>query len=404
MRFFVPVIAATTIISGCSHSKPKTQTKPDPIAGGESADVPEHKVNVIHKKSKSKPKKLLKVSYTGGPNSLLKEYFETFKNVRGEFDKANQDYIKWKCVPSYVQVVSTDNRGYSIDLNPFSPGADGYWLEPSVGLLVSTVTRDVLYTRPACKSERIIREYLTEAAFLTSMSKLPGFPRPFKIKSARPSLTEKCKTRSFIRDGPRGESLEAFMKRFPPNSIPRNNAILELAISSLEYAKEFHKMGFVHGKMDKNSIRVMFGKKKEFKVVSDYYRHVEAYIEPATGEHVQNAIPGKNSCPDPLGIPLMSPWQLEEKSKYSRRDDVFKIAEMVMDLVDPTNPLKPYVRGSKSQPLWLKYKLDRMKEFPSATSQPTIAKFYSQTLLLRFDETPQYDAWIAELRAAIVVS
>jgi hypothetical protein len=383
-------------MSGCSQSKPKT--KAEPVVGGDSADVPEHKVNVIPKKSNKLIKRPSK-----GSNSPLKEYLKTFERMQGEFERANQDYIKWKCVPSYLEVVSTDNRKYSIDLNPFSAGADGYWVEPSVGLLVSSVTREVLYTRPGCVSERIIREYLTEAAFLTCMSKLPGFPRPFKIKSARPSLTEKCKTRSFVRDGPRGESVESFLKTF---SSSRSNAILELAIAGLEYAKRFHKMGFVHGKMDKNSIRVMFGKKNEFKVVSDYYRHVEAYIEPATGEHVQNAIPGKNWCPDPLGIPLMSPWQLEEKSKYSRRDDVFKVAEMVMDLVDPTNPLKPFIKGGKSKLAWSNFKRDRLKEFTATSVQPgpAIAQFYKQTLNLRFEETPNYDAWIAELRAAIVES
>jgi serine/threonine protein kinase len=195
-----------------------------------------------------------------------------------------------------------------------------------------------------------------------------------------------------------GTSLMARVSESPPLDT---RSILLIAVNALEAVRKFHNSGFAHGDIHWGNIMVHGTSAR----LIDLGRANPFANEDGSHMPIQQKPDRLAPADDTLNIGFLSPWHIESNlgSKYlsSRRDDVFRLAEMFCrvssdafrsDILLRTMVanllgfgLSDFKRQVAGRPTW--------HEIP----RPAMA-FYTYTLTLGFDEEPDYARWIAEFK------
>jgi hypothetical protein len=253
---------------------------------------------------------------------------------------------------------------------------------------------------------QVVDGFIVERRIMRSMmAEQPGGAAKYGIASIydlkpNPPMTEVCQVRMLVTDLIPGTSLMARVSESPPLDT---RSILLIAVNALEAVRKFHNSGFAHGDIHWGNIMVHGTSAR----LIDLGRANPFANEDGSYMPIQQKPDRLAPADDTLNIGFLSPWHIESNlgSKYlsSRRDDVFRLAEMFCrvssdafrsDILLRTMVanllgfgLSDFKRQVAGRPTW--------HEIP----RPAMA-FYTYTLTLGFDEEPDYAIWIAEFNEA----
>ena len=303
-----------------------------------------------------------------------------------------------QCPPASVRL--TDGR--DVRINPHSPP---FARGSSTRLFLDQANNVVVKTLDEPETDYLRRALAVDGAFLTVLSgRVGGLPRLFAIDAV--GISDHCRARTMVSE---------FMGKFPLDDIYEayaNRPGLAVAVAraiakTIEILAQVHSGGLVHGDIhrfnlvyaDLNNVPGTLG-------LIDFGR-AEPFVD-ANGEHVRRGPPET-----PYGdwnAALLSPWEIEGL-RLTRRDDMFRTAEMALNLggfdtafirafmaLDSARVAQENQGRTDSKARFSRGVIDlkRNRPFEHSGNRPVpkvFIDFYRYTLTLKFDEKPDYDMW-----------
>jgi len=187
-----------------------------------------------------------------------------------------------------------------------------------------------------------------------------------------------------------------------------------IGASALDIIRRIHSTGLIHGDIHRRNFIVQDSSEpaKTLRIID--FGRVELFMVP----HATNYPPETVLIPDHSNTKLthdgwsprlLSPWEIGGH-RPTRRDDVFRIAEMLIFMFGDQNfhtqydtAEKEYKRGRKtdnSATKFLTTVIDLKQNRPFNPSlPPKIKEFYQYTLGLGYMDEPNYQEWIDKLRS-----
>ena len=282
---------------------------------------------------------------------------------------------------------------------------DGTYLKPKKPFASGSKTSLFKYTKKRvggtdllvvkvldAKAPESLRKALQqEKAFLSLFEDEPLFPHLFTVND----IEAECKSRTMVTSF-EGTTELADMKPAAPTEVAR------IAAAAIALVRTVHERGFIHGDIHKRQFLFSNPKNVAGTLRLIDYGRVSAFVNMSNQAHLGHISDQLQSVEKvSWNEVLLSPWELERKSK-TRRDDFFRLAEMFIKLL-PTQD-KPFRRAAKQVNDRLKKKsteyakeiLALKRERPFASDVPQILKdFYKYCLGLGNAERPDYEGWIA---------
>ena len=178
-------------------------------------------------------------------------------------------------------------------------------------------------------------------------------------------------------------------------TLPRPRLAAMMIARALELLRTVHEGGVVHGDIHLDNVvcsdrdRVV-----ETMALIDFGRATE-FIED-DGSHKPEAVGGYG---DQWSTELLSPWELEGVAK-SRRDDIFRLAEMAITLLGMDTLAHRYAVSKISRDPDLPRQRARMaglkrgRDLGSRRVPTVFRNFYRYALGMGFQDQPDYGAWI----------
>ena len=159
--------------------------------------------------------------------------------------------------------------------------------------------------------------------------------------------------------------------------------VSEIGIAAINLLEKVHEGGLVHGDVHGGNFVFFESRPAESLRIIDFGRS-RPYIDHNTGKHVAQTRLGEDNLWNPV---LLSTGELEGWT-VSRRDDMFRLAELLIYLVSNRNYIPIF--ATRADVL-------RAKQNPKfAPSVPKeYIQFYEETMALAFDATPDYDRFRA---------
>jgi serine/threonine protein kinase len=256
----------------------------------------------------------------------------------------------------------------------------------------------------------VVDAMITERRIMRSMMDQPGGPAQYGIANMyelSPDLSEVCRMRMLVTDLLPGTSLEERVLHGQP-TLDRQS-ILKIAAGALEALEKFHKSGFAHGDIHSGNIMIHESSPGDFSVRLIDLGLANPFVD-EFGSHIPQVYATTLELrDDPDVITFMSPWHIQSnlgmKYRSSRRDDVFRLAEMMLwvsskrfrdHLKEVSRTAEVFARRNGL----IRFKRYAGEPLPYREIDPPIRRFYRHVLELKFDEEPDYARWIAELHLA----
>jgi serine/threonine protein kinase len=283
-------------------------------------------------------------------------------------------------------------------MTPFASGSGSSFFKLGEKYLIKLITGD---------PTEIVDNFITERVVMRSMMAQPGGPAKYGIANMYelkpdPVVSEICQIRMLVTDLIPGTSL---LDRVLSNTQPslRERSLWKIAAGALEAVRKFHSSGFAHGDIHMGNFMVSqgsttprlidLGRANPF--ADEYGTHIEQRAGDVGGPPVGST----------LNILLLSPWHIESnlgmKYRSSRRDDIFRLAEMFfqMSSLDFMVDLTSFPKESPERFLEFKLEAANQRRF-----KRPFRHFYRYSLGLRFDEEPDYEKWITVFTDAAITS
>jgi len=179
----------------------------------------------------------------------------------------------------------------------------------------------------------------------------------------------------------------------------------EIAVRGIELLRQFHSRGFVHGDIHMGN----FSFKKSAKEFVDSMRLIDLdrsvpFVDPIAKRHVRERayVPRdeKNHLVR-LNKSMLSVYELESypNVRLSRRDDWFRFAEMMINVLILDNDLfkrikQLAVRGGSLSPLATGNILVAKRERQVDEVPKIFEEFYRSSMDLTFEQRPPYEQWM----------
>ena len=267
----------------------------------------------------------------------------------------------------------------------------------------------VVKTSSTLDNANLRRELAADAAFLwvADARMNPGsFPRVFPISTR--DISDNCRTRTIVTEDLGTLTLTNVVQiRDPELRLKATAAAVAKALFLIE---KVHAAGIVHGNLNMGTFVYSDPANLFASLKLIDFRRSDVFVD-ATGRHVSQ----QRSKYDPTWFAdLLSPWE-NEGSRISRRDDVFRIAEMALNMAGFDGGFTASVETTKAE--WVtelgRRSFDRevnkdvgFREdiaklkckrtiIPASDVSGLFHAFYKTTLSLRFDSTIDYHTWIA---------
>jgi hypothetical protein len=307
--------------------------------------------------------------------------FEMLERMRDEYRK---EFSKWSSIRWFDHIcppASVNVNGGVVDIDHEKPlflGSDSQLHSSSDGkLLFKTITRD------KSPFDGLTRE----KAVLSVLDSLKGrTARVYSIKPGSESMKH-CADRSIVFDYVGGWSGVSLIK---DGLKMTESEVARLAARIIEMIRDVHSYGIVHGDIHAGNF-VFEGKTNlegTVKIV-DFGRAIP-FVNPETGLHVRQNDPLANGF-GRLNPVLLSPFEIEG-SKLSRRDDMYRLSEVIYKALGYTCPtVHDFGKALSSQELanakrlWKAYKSDSHRIFTD---------FHHEMVRLEFTDKPDYQKWI----------
>jgi tRNA A-37 threonylcarbamoyl transferase component Bud32 len=306
--------------------------------------------------------------------SLITEYAKSYKAL----SKGEKLYYDPKCPPKLFRV-----SGVKVALDFTNPLVHADSAEAEVYL--DTADRFVVKVSNN-KMSGNSQLWRDSAALQVLSSKAvprvhwPDFPS---------STSEACKLRTLVMESVGETDLMKYRDKYGPLD---SSFVSNIGLAAINLLEQVHAAGLVHGDVHGGNFVFFKSDPVTSLRIIDFGR-ARPYIDPKSGEHVKLTWMREEHLNwNPL---FLSAYELQGWT-VSRRDDLFRLAELLVYLVSNDNHLYDRYRGVDNQVYLtlpgsdelLKRKIQR--KFSSIVPLGFI-QMYRETLNMDFTETPDYD-------------
>ena len=256
----------------------------------------------------------------------------------------------------------------------------------------------------------------TEAAVLSILrGRAAGMvPNIFHIETNSAKISHQCRARTIVTEFPGSYTLASL----PPPELTDVDPgatvgqVASIIAKVLEIIERVHESGFVHGDIHLNN----FVYSDEENVVGTLrlieFARAAPFID-ESGRHVlSSGSAPPESSPHRSPVELLSPWEIEGSPRLSRRDDLFRIAEMALRMAGLDGMHIERLAAEKTAAVQLMRQegftgdvneyapfrravadLKRNRPKPTMGTPWVFREFYRYALRLSFDSTPNYESF-----------
>ena len=233
----------------------------------------------------------------------------------------------------------------------------------------------------AHSSKEKLLELARDSAALEVLSDTGAVPMKIAVTFER-GTSQICHLMTLVMENAGRQSLKSF--RGQPLGKELVSAIGTAAINLLE---KVHARGLVHGDVHQGNFVLNPSNPADSLRILDF-GNARPYIDQITGFHVPQTGADPHNTQNPV---YMSVFELEG-SAVSRRDDLFRLAELVIFLVSGND----YIANAQTADELIEKK--RNRRFDINRVPIGFYKFYKKTMELGFDQTPNYEEYRTLLR------
>ena len=258
-------------------------------------------------------------------------------------------------------------------------------------------------------SRKIKLALLEDQAFMLAFANFDKLA-PHAYELSEDGMDKYCHARTIVSENVGATELGSI-----PASLRQNpRELAAIGASALDIIRRIHSTGLIHGDIHKRNFIVKDASRpaKTLRIID--FGRVELFMIPhPTNYPSETTLIPDNPNPqlnnDGWSPRLLSPWEMEGH-RPNRRDDLFRIAEMLLFMFgDSTfhtnydNAEREYKRSRKSDSAMKKFltrviDLKKNRMF-SPTLPQQVKEFYLYTLSLGYFDEPNYQEWIDKLRA-----
>lgn len=253
---------------------------------------------------------------------------------------------------------------------------------------------------------KVTRRYWKEKIILEIFSDSTLTPAIYSVSTGASGASSECAARMIVMETAGSMDLEEY-KMTRPHITYRMAA--ELAIRAIELLRAFHSRGFVHGDIHMGNFSL-----KKSAIGKDFVESMRlldldrsvAFVDFSAKRHVRERayIPrDEKAHVTRLNKSMLSVYELEKypNIRLSRRDDWFRFAEMILNVLVSDNDLFKRIRelsvriGTLS-PLYTGNILvaKQEREVDNMNVPKIFADLYKSSMELAFDQRPPYEEWM----------
>lgn len=255
-------------------------------------------------------------------------------------------------------------------------------LEGSLSKLHPTV--DGKYMIKVVEADEVIWMLWRDQAALWVLNDLGIAPRIHDPRYEK--ISAQCHARSYVMDKVGSKTLADL---YDENKVTGAKQVAQIGIAMINMIEQVHSRGIIHGDI--------FGPNFVFSDLNDVagtlkiidFGRSKPYIDPTTGEHISEGF--AEFDPESWNCVYLSINELNDKT-VSRRDDMFRIAELLVFLTDGEAALLQITPLGNIivPPIRQLVRLKRNRRFSGAVSKQVIDVYY-RSLEMGFSETPDYE-------------
>ena len=266
--------------------------------------------------------------------------------------------------------------------------------EGTATLLYRTVDEKYIVKVVEAQQIKLIENVWREKAAASILGALEHFPQFYQT-----SAPLSCETRMNTMDYAGDKTLWDF---FPGPNYVKDIASAEarsVAYQAISMLRIVHEHGIVHG--DVHGGNFVFSDIKKIHLV-DFGRSTE-WLDPRTGLHMtlldarlKEQLEKTNLLNADIAFNYiyLSVFELEHYPR-SRRDDLYRLAELLCNLLEPGQIGSVYYPLGHDHPTKTQMAQRKRNRQMSSTVPYMFSKFYKDTLALGFDEMPNYDEYLS---------
>ena len=331
--------------------------------------------------------RIFKDELVGVRFQFVNDYMRQVDSVEGMMIESHKQVHVPNCPPKNFHIVERPNDSAPFELKG-GRLSDNVWsaIRTASGTLEGVIVK-------------LTKKYWKEKFVLEMYSDSNVTPAIYSIRGA----SSECAARLIVMETAGSIDLEEYRMSQPYMSRRR---AAEMAIRGIELLRQFHSRGFVHGDIHMGN----FSFKKSAKDFVESMRLIDLdrsapFVDPVAKRHVrERAYVPRDEKTHLLRLnkSMLSVYELESypNVRLSRRDDWFRFAEMMINVLILDNDLfkrikQLSVKGGFLSPLSVGNVLVAKRERELVGEVPQVfVDFYTSAMDLRFDQRPPYEAWM----------
>jgi len=368
--------------------------------------------------------KMLELANGRGPlapaHSFYTKYLELVEQLQDVENRPHID-IDPQCPPTNLKV-EINGRGYAINRGRYiAHGSSSRIFKSAPVAELGNRTLIVKSLGPLPDKKNVLEKektlsrklklaLLEDEAFMVAFASFHRLA-PHSYTLSAEGMNEYCHAITIVSENVGARELGDI----PANQRHDANVLNHIGASALQIIERIHQTGLIHGDIHRRNFIVKDSNKpaKTLRIID--FGRVDLFMLPhrtnyaSTGETVlipDNPHPQMKSNGWREG--LLSPWEIEGH-RPTRRDDLFRIAEMLIFMYgDPTFHEQynaadaKYEKSDKTEKAMNEFlttviSLKRNRRFDSNFPQKVI-DFYEYTLTLKYEDKPKYQEWIKRFR------
>ena len=365
---------------------------------------------------------LLRPVHEGDELYIAKKYFDEYvkllRNLAEAEKKPHRD-IDPQCPPRNL-TISWKGKIYAFARGDFiaKGSSSRVYRSPRVGDLGTLVTKSLGPLQDeetgTLNPDKTLRpgtklSLLQDEAFMLAFNDARNLvPHTYHIEPK--GMDAYCNARTIVSEDVGATELEQL--RLPVDKNSRARLLYKIGSAALRIIKQIHQTGLIHGDIHFRNWLVQDLKRPAETLRLIDFGRVELFMIPnKTNPHRAILIPDVDNPQIPTRLSLnayhLSPWEMQGH-RLTRRDDVFRIAEMLVRLygedsgfMDKYNDAKKKREDARRRKdpaatqAYLTGVLRLKQERPFNPDLPELLKeFYQYSLGLEYDQEPNYDHWI----------
>lgn len=367
MRKSAIITLISFLFSGCSSDGDENRTKnsfkttPAPHAGYQGNEVLSTETPPLLGKEAVK---------------FYQEKYDEFANKFASLGQEDRLVHDKSCPASFVH---TDSKK-KVTFNTWNPLARS----PGANVYKESVDENKRFLMKVSGSTKLHLDQLwKETAILKLLSGYKGLTSTYVAATYSESISQLCQLRTMVMERVGETSL---MRHLMAKNRPLDKQFVSsVGIAAINLLETVHSTGLVHGDVHGGNFVFYKSDPAASLRIIDFGR-TRPYIDAKTGNHVPLTRLGENNWnPVLLSVGELEGWTV------SRRDDLFRLAELLIYLISASEEIYS-VRGTQEV---LRFK--RNRKFSTIVPEGFV-QFYKETMALDFEATPDYNRFRSLVR------